>query len=197
MWEKFTDQQLIDMIRSKEIRAENRAIRFLIRRNGEKAIRWVEANSGNREDGEDVFNETLAALCVNIGSGNYVLSEKATLETYLIRILRNLWYKRLRKKGIRPFLSPIEENENDYLDTGKSIEQLLIEKERDERFRQILNECLTDKERGILIGFLLEGLSMKEVANKFLLGNPENAKSHKYQIIKKLKRNLERYGFWN
>ncbi len=196
MRENFTDEQLTVMIRSKEAKAESLAIHFLVRRNREKAIRWVIANSGRREDGEEVFNDALSALCLNIRGGSYRLSENATLETYLMTVVKYIWLKRLRKQGRLPGMRPITEDEQGISETERSAEQLLIEQEKNDRFRYIFETSLTEKEKQILQAFLIKDMPMKEIAERFELRNADNAKARKYQIIKKLKKILGDDGFW-
>ncbi|GAA4440930.1 hypothetical protein GCM10023091_25270 [Ravibacter arvi] len=196
MWEKFTDRQLADMIRSGEVRAESRAIRFLVRNNREKAIRWVCANAGGREDGEDAFNDALSALCINIRSGSYRLSENVALGTYLMTIVKYTWLKQLRRQGRFPGMKSIADDGTESIEVVRSAEQIMMEQEKDDRFRQIFERSLTDREKGILMASLVEKIPMKEIAERFELGNADNAKSHKYQIIKKLKKVLGDDKFW-
>lgn len=196
MGKHYTDQELVSMICSGDTKAEDNALCFLKNRDSEKAIKYVCAHSGKREDGEEIFNDALIALWKNIRSGAYRLSESAAMGTYLMVIVKNTWHKELRKQGRLPPLTSISEYDADIREAERSIEQLLIEKERNDHFRKIFEMTLNEKEKGILKAFYIEGLSMQEVADKFGLGNANNAKSHRYQIIKKLKKGLDNHGLW-
>lgn len=195
MREHYTDQGLVTMIRSGDTKAEGRAVRFLVSRNREKAIKYVCANSGRREEGEELFNDAVTALWSNIRSGSYRLSESAAMETYLMAIVKNLWRKQLRKLN-RLAVTSAESYEGESSDTARSVEQLMIEKDKNDHFRRIFENCLNEKEKRILRSFYIDRMSMQEVADEFGLGNANNAKSHKYQIVKKLKKCLDDHEFW-
>lgn len=60
--------------------------------------RFVLRNSGNREDAEDVFQETLLVLLHKTREEHFQLN--AELKTFLYAINRNQWLKKLRSRHI-------------------------------------------------------------------------------------------------
>lgn len=60
--------------------------------------RYVLRNSGNKEDAEDVFQETLLILLHKIREKHFQLN--AELKTFLYAINRNQWLKKLRSRHI-------------------------------------------------------------------------------------------------
>lgn len=89
--------------------------RFLLQRlkeNGQEAYlllyqlycpdlpRYVLRNSGNREDAEDLFQETLLVLLHKIRKTDFTLNSK--LKTFLYAINRNQWLKKIKSRDI-PF----------------------------------------------------------------------------------------------
>lgn len=58
--------------------------------------RFILRNSGNTQDAEDMFQETLLVLMHKIRSENFVL--QSSLKTFLFAVNRNQWLKRLRSK---------------------------------------------------------------------------------------------------
>jgi RNA polymerase sigma factor (sigma-70 family) len=62
--------------------------------------RYILRNAGNRQDAEDMFQETLFILLQKIRSENFILQSE--LKTFLFSIQKNQWLKKLRdnKKSI-------------------------------------------------------------------------------------------------
>lgn len=58
--------------------------------------RFILRNNGNRQDAEDMFQETLLILIQKIRNENFVL--QSSLKTFLFAVNRNQWLKRLRVK---------------------------------------------------------------------------------------------------
>ncbi|WP_212005691.1 RNA polymerase sigma factor [Chitinophaga sp. HK235] len=59
---------------------------------------YVQQNSGNQADAEDIFQETLLVLLQQIQKPGFVLS--SSLKTFVYAIARNLWCKRLRDNRV-------------------------------------------------------------------------------------------------
>lgn len=192
MKERYTDREIVEMIRSGEHWAETRAVRYLLARNEDKILAYVMKNSGTREDGEEILHDSIVIVCGNIRSGTYELRPGVLLSTYLYQVGVNRWLKKLR--GQQPFRS-LDENSGEAnaqdLSSG-TIEDALIALENQSIFERIW-EMLTNREQGILLD-VANHTSYHDVARKYGLKNADNAKAHKYLISKKLKNLLKKYG---
>lgn len=91
----YSDEELVTMIK-KGGQAQDRAVRFLMRRNDGKITRLVTQHNGSIEDAQDVFQEGMVELIFSIFEGRY--NHKSALDTFLYRICRFIWYKKYNKK---------------------------------------------------------------------------------------------------
>ncbi len=55
---------------------------------------YIQQNSGDAHDAEDIFQEAIVVLLQKVRDPNFVLT--SSLKTYLYAIAKNLWLKRLR-----------------------------------------------------------------------------------------------------
>ena len=59
-------------------------------------LKHVLSNSGTRDDGKDVFQETFIKVLKNLKEGKY--NDNNRFEAYFIRIARNTWIDHLRER---------------------------------------------------------------------------------------------------
>ena len=70
--------------------------------------RFVINNSGQKEDAEDLFQDTMVVLIEKLRQDNFELT--ASLKTYIMAIAKNLWLKKLRSpKKIVEFSELLEQ----------------------------------------------------------------------------------------
>jgi RNA polymerase sigma factor (sigma-70 family) len=146
---------------------------------------FVTKNSGSTDDAWDNFQETMAALFVNVSKSNFQLT--SALKTYIYQINRNMWLAELKRQKKRPIrIHDNEDSELAYLDTTNEI----IEKEL--KLKLIENEIFKlgeNCQRIIKLYYHLKK-SMKEIALEVGYTNSDNAKSQKAKCIKQLKTRL-------
>ncbi|SHK94410.1 RNA polymerase sigma factor, sigma-70 family [Chitinophaga jiangningensis] len=58
---------------------------------------YIQQNSGNEQDAEDIFQEALLVLLEKINNPDFRLT--ASLNTFLFAVARNLWLKELRNRS--------------------------------------------------------------------------------------------------
>jgi len=105
-------------------------------------LSFVIKNSGNKQDADDVFQETLTALLIKARRGNFILT--VPLGGLLFFIYRACWIDILRKKGIEK--AAVKELKL-YLDDKESM--------------KIAEEVTADYRRKKLFDFSFEKLSDK------------------------------------
>lgn len=66
----------------------------------EKVVWHVIKNSGTREDGEELYNDTIFEIYLNIERGRYSADGTGTFGGYLMTIVRSRWVDRLRKRKL-------------------------------------------------------------------------------------------------
>ena len=144
-------------------------------------MRLVVNNGGDIDDAKDIFQEAIIILYDKITAGPFELSSK--LKTYLYSVGRNLWFKKLTKKGIYS-------NIDDFEDKLLVDDDVELHKERDKQFtlmeealKQLGEPCQT-----IIKDFYIRNLSMQEICEKFGYTNTDSAKNQKYKCLQRLKK---------
>ena len=95
---EFTDESLIEAIKNGGS-ARQRAIQHIYHNGNmrDKVVHFVKQNSGNEQDGQDMFHEGIIVLDRNIRQEKFRGESKLSL--YLYSICRFQWMNQLRKKG--------------------------------------------------------------------------------------------------
>ncbi len=173
------DEWIVERLKSTDDQANTVALRYLYTRMYDQINRFVLQNKGNREDGEDIFQEGLVVLFKLIKQNKF--PEGYNVEAYLHSICRNLWLKRLHKYR-REVELKAERTEIPMEDPG--ILHFLNADQRqaiDALFQQLGPDC-----RQVLHFFYYEKRSMKEIRELMGYGSDQVAKNKKSNCMKRL-----------
>ncbi len=175
-----TDQALIEGV-LKGGTARQQAIKAIYNMGNlrEKVVWYVQQNSGNRDDGQDIFHEGIIVLDRNIREQKF--RGDSSLSLYLYAICRFLWMNQLRKN------QKVELQEDHVrmdAPNEETPEIALISQERQTLFRNILG-LLGDKCRQVLEMWQLS-YSMEEIAEKMGLSSEKMARKSKYRCMQSL-----------
>ncbi len=188
--EGHADEQLIAAIREGGAERQ-RAIRSIYHLEGlrEKVIHYVQQNSGNFQDGQDVFHEGIIVLDRNIREGKF--RGDSTLSLYLYAICRFLWMNQLRRKA-RVELSedPMPEEEAG----PENPEVDLLSDERKAVLQQLLDQ-LSDQCRQVL-GLWQLSYSMQEIAARLGFSSEKMARKAKYRCQQALIKLVKSHPRW-
>ncbi|GAB1403462.1 MAG: sigma-70 family RNA polymerase sigma factor [Lentimicrobiaceae bacterium] len=145
----------------------------------------VKKNTGNEEDAEDIFQESLIIILRNIQKDDFYLS--CSFLTYLYSISRNLWMQRLKtiKKGVGKLDSL--ERFFDFPDTN-STELAEEEQLKYNIYREHFNSMEKDCQRILLLS--MQKFSSREIADTMGYGSENYAKTKKYNCKERLKRSI-------
>ena len=143
--------------------------------------RLILNNGGDIDDAKDIFQEAVIILYDKISCGQFVLNSK--LKTYIYSVSRNIWLKKLAKKGVYT-------NVDDYEEKLQVEDDIEAYKERDKQFVMMENalERLGEPCHTIIKHFYIHNLSMQEICEKFGYTNTDNAKTQKYKCLQRLKK---------
>lgn len=174
-YRNYSDQKIIEEIR----RGNEQMLVHLYKSNYTLVRNFILKNSGEPEEVDDILQDAIVSLWQNVIKDSFTLTAK--LSTYLMAIVKNLWFKELKKKNR---LQRIDESQEEryidhaeYPDAGKisdlsAIHQLL--REMDETCRKLLSY------------FYFDGFNNQVIAEKLGFANTDTVKSKKYQCYKKL-----------
>lgn len=178
----LTDEELIKGLKEQD----SRCIKHMYREFFPLAKSIVERNSGNYEDAEDLFQDSMVVLYKRLTRDKVTL--QCSLKTFFYGICKNLWKQRLDRKW-RLLLSDnmAEEPAESYEVIDKEINEEVLEKKRLflKHFFTLPHRC-----QKILKLYLMD-ISLKEMANRLNLRNEEYAKSRKYQCKEILRKRIK------
>jgi RNA polymerase sigma factor (sigma-70 family) len=137
-----------------------------------KVKSYIKANSGSRQDAEDVFQKALLLLHEKHVSGDFELSSSP--ETFLFGAAKNYWMNELRKRKNRAKASLHDVNP---IDTDKEEKELKID------FALKAIQGLGEKCRQILEMFYLHKKSMTDIMEFLNMKSQNAAKTQKYKCL--------------
>jgi RNA polymerase sigma factor (sigma-70 family) len=145
---------------------------------------FILKNGGDKNDAEDIIQETIIVLWQKINSDSLHLTVK--LGTYLQAIAKNKWMAELRKRR-KISAQDIDDNISD--GNPSSLDELVNE-ERVEHVRKAL-DMLQPICKELLLLYYFEEKNMNQIAKILNLANADVAKSKKYQCKKGLEEILK------
>ena len=172
------DTELLDAIRSGGRRLET-AMHDLLHSGWKEGIgAYVRARGGNRQDGEDVFQDGIRHLIMNVRAGRF--NGKSSLKTYLSSICKNLWHTRF-SRAVK--LGEIKHHAAPETPYEPGPEQLFLQKERSAVLEKLLAQ-LGEKCKQVLGRWSL-GFSFAEIGA--LTGKAEGTvRKQKHDCLKRL-----------
>lgn len=132
MSQSETDLLLCALLRSNQYRDVQKGMRMLTKLARPIALQFIRKNSGSLADAEDILQDSLETLWLQIRDEVYIQQPGIPLASYAGKIIRNKWYKELRRRRTKneESLSELEvaddeQEEETYLDqVEKSLNQL-------------------------------------------------------------------------
>ena len=174
------DEQILQGIKKGGV-ARQHAIALLYNNKTLKSqiVSYIMNNSGNRQDGVDMYHEGIIVVDRNIRNDKF--RGEGALNSYLFSTCKLLWMNQLRKmKKVEYTSEVLTMDQPDY----KNPEVISITEERKELLSEMLG-MLGEKCQKILEMWKLS-YSMVEIAQEVGLKDSENARKRKYKCYQKL-----------
>ena len=177
----MTDQQIVATIKDSSVKNSESALNCVYRSYYSMIESFITQNNGTKDDAKDVFQETVISLYNNVKNDKY--SPDSKLSTYLFSISKNIWYKKLRKKGR---MSNLEDNEHQQIPSGEDIHSQIEYSEQQILIGKLLHKV--GQECGkVLKLFYFEKMRMVKIAAKMDYSSEQVAKNQKSKCMKKLR----------
>lgn len=141
-------------------------------------LRFVQLNNGNKEEAEELYQESIIVLFEKLQSPDFTLS--CSIKTYLYSICRNKWLHELRGK------KKITDIEN-YVHVLYEAEEELPELPQDEDIYAAVLK-MGDPCYSLLKGYYYEKFSLESLASKMKYASANVAKQQKFRCIERLKK---------
>ena len=159
----LTTEEILDGIRDKN----NDILTFVYKKYYPLIKRFILNNSGNKQDAEDIFQETIVMIYRKVEEGQ--LSLDCSFKTYLYSVCRILWLKELeRRKLIRNNnmeLKNIVDPEVKFLLEDGDLEKKKLIQEHLMHLQENCRQILTLFYAGVPISEITEILGMSSTAN--------------------------------
>lgn len=159
---KVTDDVLVQSYAN----GNNEAFDTLLARHQGRLLNYITQLTGNRQQAEDVFQETFVKAIMTIRQGNY--TESGKFGAWLARIARNLVIDQFRQEKAEPTLST-DDDGVDILNRKElselTVEDGMVELQIRDDVRRLVRE-LPEQQREVLVMRYYQGLSFKEIAEQ-------------------------------
>lgn len=179
----YGDEELLQAIRD-DINM-NAAIRYLYRNYFEGLSIYVQQNQGNRQDAEDIFQETIVAFIQLVQQNRF--RGDASIKTFLFAINKNTWLNELKRKGRAEVREAKFETARETVDEG--VTHYIAGREARTQVLGIMDK-LGEGCKKILLAFYYENLSMKEIVSTMNYENDQVLRNKKYKCLKQLEQLL-------
>lgn len=182
----YSDNELIAFIKGGGTQRQ-RALRQLYKDQTlrSKVVRFVQNNSGNFQDGQDMYQEGLIVFDRNIRDDKF--RGETSLQGYLFSICRFLWMNQIRKQGKINLT-----DDHSTMDATELVtpEVSMVDDERKDLLRKVVGQ-LGERCQKILELWKLS-FSMEEIAQKLGFSSAAMARKNKYRCHKSLLSYLEK-----
>jgi RNA polymerase sigma factor (sigma-70 family) len=176
-----SDAELVERLRNGD--RVDETIRILYRDHYESLTWYVQNNSGNRQDAEDIFQEVIVTF-INLVDKNRFRGE-SSIRTFLFSLNRHMWLNEIKRRGRASAREEkFEKNrEQELLDVSH---HMMDREGREEVLRLV--EQLGEACRKILLLFYYENHSMKDILEQMHYENEQVVRNKKYKCLKQLEK---------
>lgn len=180
-YKRLSDSKLIE-----EIRNGNEEVLVNMYKNNYTMVRnFILKNNGNEDDIEDVLQDSVIAVWRNVNKDNFNLTAK--MSTYLMSIVKNTWFKKLKK---RQRFTVVDESHKEKISQEETSTDHL-----DHSIIREMVAAMDDTCKKLLSYFYFDGYDNKTIAEKLGFANTNTVKSKKYQCFKRLQSSvIERFS---
>jgi|SRR5450432_2264254 len=175
----FTDAALLEILRSDE--SPDDAIRFLYITQFDITTRYVNQNSGNDEDAQDIFQE-LVLVFIELVKKNKFRGE-SSVSTFLYALTRNIWLNELKKRNRAKLRD--EKFDKQQPGTDMDVSHFIMHREMKTVLMRMVDN-LGEPCKKILLAFYFDNLAMKDILLATAYDNEQVVRNKKYKCLKQL-----------
>ena len=169
----MTDKQIIEYLRNNKYQKAVNGLYDVLT----PVKKFILTNNGSSDDAQDIFQDALVILYKNVQSQTFTLT--GSLKTYLLAIVRNLWFQELRRRNKMPAATE-----------QPDLPDIVLNEEKDFEIAKAAFNLLGEKCRQLLILFYFKKKSYRELASFLAFGDERTAKNQKYRCLQKAKENF-------
>lgn len=165
-----------------DLKTENNfAFGKLYQNNFGKISRFVQNNSGNKADAEDLFQDSMLVLVEKLRQDNFQLT--ASIDTYVFAICKNIWFKKLRDRNYELSIDELQS-----FDFMSSINDFI---EDDKTYFEKLKGYLvkiTDHCNRLIQDMFFKGKTIDQIQKDYGYSTRHNAQNQKHKCVQQIKK---------
>ncbi|MEA5404391.1 sigma-70 family RNA polymerase sigma factor [Arcicella sp. DC2W] len=186
MNQRYSPSDVVDILRSNNHTEINNVTVFLYRFFKPIIASHIFKQGGNYDDAKDIFQEVIIIFFRQVRHLKFEAKSLKEMEGYFIQIANNKWLKKKEADG-RRFRREQEYLTQKNVYTQELTSSAILENEEENSSLPNILERLGEPCRSILMAYYGEELSIKDIALRFNLGNPDAVKVRKFRCLEKLK----------
>jgi len=181
MKKSYSDEAIINGLRS----GENLIIEYFNERYKEKVIKYVLSNKGNKQEAEDVYQDSFVKLFQIIMKKEFKLMK--SLEMYFLTIYKNTWRYYINLKSRHNHTDEFQEELlEEPLNSFDEYEQDQLHKLVWQQYKRLNEDCQT-----VLDMYYFKRRTMNEIAYEMSYKNEQIAKNKKCRCMDYLKEQIK------
>lgn len=170
--------------------AEEKALQWLYLKMLPMVMHHISANSGSRDDAQDVFQDALIAFTEHVKLGRF--QRRSSIATFVMGIVRNSWHNRLRRSGYSEgYVKEMKHAMAEAHEPAPDVpDAMWLEQELEQAVHHVVDK-LGDKCREILQMRFWDGFKMEKIAELMQYKNAQIAKNKHFRCLEELRGMLQ------
>jgi len=173
---KYSDEQILQALKSGQDRD---VLKYIYNVHFPKVNRYIKHNSGDQDAAFDIFQDSIMVFYRYVKEDKF--DPKFDIGAFVFTVSKNLWINRLRKKS----REVIQHEYVDLSDTGVSILDHIITREREEAVSEVLTK-LGERCEELLRYSIFYRMKNSEICEKMGFSTENAVKTRKYKCMQKL-----------
>jgi RNA polymerase sigma factor (sigma-70 family) len=179
----FSDAEVLRQIKNGGSLDE--VVKHIYRSHYRSAEAYIKLNSGNQEDAEDIFQDTVINFIQGVQRDKF--RGECSIGTFMYTLVRNSWLNELKKR--KRSRTREEKYEKEKVTTEVDISEFIMNGEVKKQIVELI-ENLGEHCKKILIGFYYDNLSIQEILPGLPYENEQVVRNKKYKCLQKLQEKL-------
>lgn len=175
----YSDEEVLHHIKNGT--DQDGVIRHLYRSHFMAASVYVKQNSGNKEDAEDIFQDSVVSFIQLVRKDKF--RGDCSIGSFMYTLVRNAWLNELKKK--KRALAREEKYEKEKVSSEADVSASIVTREIKKQIVELI-ESLGESCKKILMAFYYDNLSIQEMLVNLPYENEQVVRNKKYKCLQKL-----------
>ena len=179
----YSDEELLYQIKNGN--DLDGVIKYLYRSHFLTASSYIKQNSGNQEDSEDIFQDTVISFIQLVQNNRF--RGDCSIGTFMYTLVRHAWLNELKKKKRARMRE--EKYDKEMVKSDVDASEFIVNREIKKQIVELI-ESLDENCKKILLAFYYDNLSIQEILINLPYENEQVVRNKKYKCLQKLQETL-------